>query len=303
MSDGWGEGWGDGPDGDGWQGGEWQGGAEPWRDLHEDLGRDPAPAPLAAGPDRAGAAAGGAGPASHPGQPDVAARPGRAVPVLAEAAVWAKPVALAGEQVLPVLPALRGLWPGGGLRRGSTVAVAGSRSLALAVLAGPSAAGSWCAAVGLPSLGLVAAAEVGVDLGHLALVADPGSDWAAVVAALLDALDVVLVGPPDRVRSGDHRRLVARARERGAVLVVAGAWEGADVRLTASDRQWTGLGLGHGHLQARRIEVVAEGRGAAARPRRAHLWLPAPHPPEAAAAAGSEAWPATAAGAGVRWAG
>ena len=186
-----------------------------------------------------------------------------------------RPVSLAGGRVLPVLPALAGLLPGGGLRRGSTVAVAGSTSLALALLAGPSAAGSWCAAVGLPSLGLAAAAEVGVAVGRLALVASPGTDWAAVVAALLDALDVVLVRLPERgVRAVDARRLGARARERGAVLVPLGLWDGSDVRLSVTASAWEGLEEGSGHLQARLVEVVAEGRGAASRPRRARLWLP-----------------------------
>jgi hypothetical protein len=196
--------------------------------------------------------------------------------VAARMAGRVQPVALAGERLLPVHPALSGLLPGGGLRRGSTVAVAGSTSLALALVAGPSAAGSWCAAVGVPSLGLVAAAEAGVAVGRLALVASPGPDWAAVVAALLDALDVVLVRPPDRVRAGDARRLVARARERGAVLVPLGRWEGADVRLSVVSASWQGVEEGAGHLRARLVEVAAEGRGAAARPRRARLWLPAP---------------------------
>lgn len=191
--------------------------------------------------------------------------------------------ALAGERLLPVAPALERLFPGGGLRRGSTVAVTGSTSLALAVLAGPSTAGSWCAAVALPALGLVAAAEMGVALERLALVPAPGPEWPAVVAALLDALDVVMVGTGPRVRPADTRRLVARARERGAVLLVLGGWDGADVRLSVSGAapkergrqcEWRGLGAGHGHLQARQVEVVAEGRGAASRVRRRRLWLP-----------------------------
>ena len=187
-----------------------------------------------------------------------------------------RPVSLAGERTLPVLPALASLLPEGGLRRGSTVAVADSTSLALALLAGPSAAGSWCAAVGLSSLGLVAAAEVGVALERFPLVARPGADWPVVVAALLDAVDVILLCPPPHVRTGDARRLAARARERGAVLVVTGGAVPADVRLSAVRAEWEGLGLGHGRLRARRMEVVASGRGAAARERRATLWLPAP---------------------------
>lgn len=186
-----------------------------------------------------------------------------------------RPVSLAGERLLSVLPALQGLFPEGGLRRGSTVAVTGGASLALALLAGPSAAGSWCAAVGLPSLGLVAASELGVALDRFPLVARPGADWPAVVATLLEAVDVVLLCPPAHVRTGDARRLAARARERGAVLVVTGGAVTADVRLSVAHAQWEGLGQGHGHLRARRVEIVSHGRGAAARERRVSLWLPA----------------------------
>jgi hypothetical protein len=147
----------------------------------------------------------------------------------------------------------------------------------LALLAGPSQAGSWCAAVGLPSLGLVAAAEVGVALERFPLVARPGDEWPAVVAALLEAVDVVLVCLPRHVRTGDARRLVARARDRGAVLITTGASTAlpADVRLSVAGALWEGLGQGHGRLRARRIDVVATGRGAASRERRASLWLPA----------------------------
>src|SRR5690606_40193124 len=81
-----------------------------------------------------------------------------------------RPTTLAREQRLPVLRPLEVLVPGAGLRRGSTVAVGsapgvtGATSLALALAAGASQNGSWVAAVGLRSLGLAAAAELGVAL-------------------------------------------------------------------------------------------------------------------------------------------
>jgi hypothetical protein len=130
----------------------------------------------------------------------------------------------------------------------------------------------------MPSLGLVMAAGVGVALERLALVANPGAEWPAVTAALLDAVDIVLVQPPPRFRSSDARRLAARARERGAVLLpLSSAWpEGADVRLAVTAGRWQGLGQGYGHLQGRKVEVMAAGRGAAARERRIRLWLPGP---------------------------
>jgi hypothetical protein len=196
----------------------------------------------------------------------------------------AQPVALAGERRLPVLPALASLLPDG-LRRGSVVAVQGATSLALALVAAASAEGSWCAAVGLPSLGLAAAGELGMALDRFPLVAAPrpGSGpggWAWVVAALLDAFDVVLAGgaTAGSCRPADARRLTARVRERGAVLVVVSSrWpESPAVRLTVAASAWEGPGRGDGRLRGRRVEVVASGRATAARERRARLWLPAP---------------------------
>jgi hypothetical protein len=186
-----------------------------------------------------------------------------------------RPVTMAGERTLPVIDAVRPLLPGGGLRRGATVAITGSTAVLLAVLAGPSAAGSWCAAVGLPWLGLAAAAELGIALDRLALVPEPGREWAATVATLIDGVDVVALGVPPRLRPADARRLAARARERGTVLVPFGDWPGADVLVRAGPSRWIGIGQGHGHLRARSIAVVVEGRGAAARPRHGRLWLPA----------------------------
>jgi hypothetical protein len=186
--------------------------------------------------------------------------------------------ALADERLLPVVAALRPLLPGRGLRRGTTVTVSRSAALALALVAGASAAGSWMAAVGLPDLGIVAAAETGIALERLALVPTPGARaWPAVVAALLDAVDVVLVRAPARLPPAQARRLAARARERGAVLVPLGAWPGpADLRLAVTASTWSGLGQGHGNLQARQVEVLVAGRGAATRERRGLLWLPSP---------------------------
>jgi hypothetical protein len=198
-----------------------------------------------------------------------------------------RPVTLAGEQTLPVLEALVGLLPGGALRRGSTVSVEGeaATTLALSLAAGPSGAGSWVAAVGLPSLGLAAAAEVGLVLERVVLVEQPPrSAWGSVIAALVGAFDVVLLGAPHRVVGSDARRLIARSRERGSVLVILertvpggtsrpGGLE-VDLRLRSGAVRWEGLGWGHGRLRARRVTVEVSGRRSANRPRQVTLWLP-----------------------------
>lgn len=201
------------------------------------------------------------------------------------------------EAVLPVLEALAPLLPGGGLRRGCTVEVAvggpvglgrgmrlegdaryeappvaGGSTLLLALLAGASSAGCWCALVGAPGVGLVAAVEAGVDLTRLALIPAPGAAFARVLGALLDGFDLVAVHPPPMLSAADARAASARARRFGSVLVAVGPWPGADVRLAPVQGNWEGLGDGHGRLRSRCLLVRASGRGAAGgRPRTVEL--------------------------------
>ncbi|GGM58949.1 hypothetical protein GCM10012275_32710 [Longimycelium tulufanense] len=182
---------------------------------------------------------------------------------------------LAAGRVLPVRAELSAVLPWSGLRRGGTVAVRGSTALLLALLAEATAAGSWAAVVGLPGLGVLAAAEAGVAVERLALVPRPGDEPAAVVAALLDGVDLVAVAGTDRIGRVGARKLAVRARQRGAVLVPFGSWPAADVELSCVAGQWHGLGAGHGYLRERQLLVRARGRGAAARPREAWLALPA----------------------------
>src|SRR5213079_731476 len=136
---------------------------------------------------------------------------------------------LAGERVLAVPGPLGALLPGGAVQRGTVVAVdgdagAGATSVALELAA--TAAGEWAAAIELDaSLGGLAAGEAGVALERFAVVRRvPPARWAAVVAALLDGFSVVLAEVPAYARVGDTRRLLARARERGGVLVAMGPW-------------------------------------------------------------------------------
>ena len=169
---------------------------------------------------------------------------------------------------LPVAAPLAGLLPGGGLRRGSTVAVHGSSALLLALLAEASRSGSWCALVGLPGIGVAAAADAGLDLSRTALVPRPGPRPATVVAALVDGVDVVVLGGAAAWRAGDRQRLAARVRQRGAVLVpvvgAPGAWPGADAELHAAGGTWSGLlGDGAGRLRARRVHLLCAARGRA----------------------------------------
>ena len=176
------------------------------------------------------------------------------------------------DKVVPVRPGLAELLPWGGLRRGSTVVVRGSTTVLLALLAEATANGSWAAVVGVPALGVLAAFELGVAVDRLALVPRPGGELGAVVAALLDGMAVVAVR--GTIAPELARRLSARARHRGAVLLPLDDWPGADLELSCTGRRWSGPDQGYGHLRTGELIVHARGRGAAARPVRTVLTLP-----------------------------
>jgi len=234
---------------------------------------------------------------------------------LAALRAGSQPATWTPREVLAADEGLGGLLDGPGLRRGWTVLLedhegAGGTSLLLRLLSAPSTAGIWCALVNFPAVGFAAAEELGVALDRLVAVADPGARFPSVVAALLEGCDLVIARPPRRLSRSDVARLVARTRERRAVLVVAGCGIGAlpgigalrgshlrgaplgnghlglgaeqvwpgevDVRLEVTGSSWFGIGPGHGRLMAHRIEVVARLRRASPAERRHLLWLHEP---------------------------
>ncbi len=196
-----------------------------------------------------------------------------------------RPTTPVAGRTLPVPPALAPLFPDGVLRRGMTITVSGlpghgATTLALALLGATSQTGSWCAAVGLPDPGVLAVAELGIDLRRVVFVPHPGAGWAEAAGDLLSGVDVVLVRPPGRARQTAARHLSARARERQTALVVlvdhASNWpQGGDLALSVGAVEWEGVGHGHGHLQGRRAQVRVSGRRAAGRAVECSLWLPA----------------------------
>ena len=187
-----------------------------------------------------------------------------------------------GERApLPLTESVATLLPHG-LRRGTAITVAGSTSLMLALAGEASRQGSWIAMVGMPHVGVVAAARRGVDLARLALVPHPGAQAASALAACIDGMDVVLVGQRLALSDADRRRITARVRERGGVLIAAGAgagqggagqggagqgsaWPGARMELTVESTRWTGLGAGDGRLRGREITVAVRENGGAVR--------------------------------------
>lgn len=165
---------------------------------------------------------------------------------------WDSPALPLASSLAEVLPL--------GLKRGQVIAVQGSTSLVLALVAEASREGSWTAVIGLPQVGVVAAARRGIELERLALIPHPGAQAPAVAGACVDGMDVVVLGPRLAMSDADRRRLAARARERGGVIISAGSWSGAHVNIAVESARWSGLGAGDGRLRARDMVVAVSSR-------------------------------------------
>lgn len=158
---------------------------------------------------------------------------------------------------LPTVPALARILPGGGLQSGGSYAVHNSATVAMALLAGPSATGAWCSVIGIPDFSVEAAHGLGINLERLILVPDPGAQWLTVTAALVDVVSIVLTRAPEHLAPTEWARLKARLRQRGAALITLGAWKQSDSTLAVAESAWEGLGSGTGHLRARRLKITA----------------------------------------------
>ena len=163
--------------------------------------------------------------------------------------------------VLEVPPALAELLPRRGLSRGSVVTLSGA-SLLLGMLASVTAAGAHAVVIGKPKLGLLAAAEMGAQLGRIAMIPDPGPDPVEIAAVLLDGVDVVVLSlGGNTVAPTRARAVTARARSKGAILIVTdGYWSGAELRLRSRVVGYDGIGRGTGRVRAMRMAVEAQGR-------------------------------------------
>ena len=181
---------------------------------------------------------------------------------------------LARERAVPLGGELQQLVPGGALTRGSVVRVdgGGATSVAYELAAAVTSLGEWVTAVDLEgTLGALAAREAGVALDRFAVARRvPPARWATVIAALLDGTSLVLAEVPRGINAGDARRLTARARERGSILLVCSPperWQaGTALTFVAENHAWDGPEE-VGFLTRRALVVRVEGHGAATRPR------------------------------------
>ncbi|MEJ1086757.1 hypothetical protein WDU99_00320 [Microbacterium sp. Mu-80] len=177
------------------------------------------------------------------------------------------------ETVLPVDAALQAILPKGGLHTGAVYSVSPSPSLVFALMSAVSRRGSWCAAVGMPTLGLEAAATFGIDLSRLILVPSPGERWLAVISALAEVVPLIAMSPGTAVRDQEATRLAARLRDRGCTLLSTAQWPQSEGMISLHDPHWEGIGEGWGMLSDRTVTVTAQTRSAP-RPQSLQVRLP-----------------------------
>jgi len=198
--------------------------------------------------------------------------------------------------LLPLDPAFAALLPEEGLQTGTSYTVSPSPSLVLALLSAASQKGHWCAVVGMPTLGVEAAAAYGIDLARLILVPTPGERWLAATSALAEVVPLIVVVPGTRARDADVSRLSARLRDRGCTLLVTessgtGRWPQSEGTIRLHDPHWHGLGTGWGLLSERTVTVTAQTRHNP-RPTSVRVQLPGGHGAIEAVAAELTALPA-----------
>lgn len=193
-------------------------------------------------------------------QPDAGKGQGasaEAVPAGAVGAMTATPP----ELLLPLPGGLAPLLPAGALRRGTAVQVSRSTSLLLALAAAVAEGETWCALMAMPDVGLAAAAEAGLDLDRTVVVPRPGPDAPAVLGALIDGFDVVVLGRCPALTDGERRGVMTRLRTREAVLLVGDTWPGAQTVLEVGESSWFGVSDGAGVLTGREVTVTSAARG------------------------------------------
>ena len=161
---------------------------------------------------------------------------------------------LASQRPRPVAGPFASLFPNG-LRPGASVAVRAAKPAlipaamrnAITLAAGVVPSDGWVAAVGVSSMGVLAAAEAGLALDRLVFLAAPESVWGAVAVAAVDAFDVIVLSVPKRPKAAEVRRLAGRARERGTTVIAFGpgaAEWGGEARIVTSGVEWSGVGDG-----------------------------------------------------------
>ncbi|MFD2024088.1 hypothetical protein [Promicromonospora aerolata] len=166
----------------------------------------------------------------------------------------------ASVELNPPSVRLASILPNESMPRGTAVVVAGSAHF-LVQLIGATLASGWVAVVGWPEINAIALSEAGADLEHAVMVPDARGRSAEVIAALLDGVDQVVVGPHVALTASEQHQLLARARRRNNTLLTGRAWENAALRMRVDRATWSGARHGDYWLREVRYDVARQARG------------------------------------------
>lgn len=162
---------------------------------------------------------------------------------------------------IPVAPELAALFPSGGLERGHVYGCRGDAWLSLmyVLIAQSTQEGSWVSMINLDFVAMMSAQEQGVALQRVLCVDAKGDAavWTHVVGACVDGVDIVVVYRP-QCRTSDVRRIEARLKAHGSILIVVGdpgAFSPAVV-LTGHTTHWDFST----YAMSRSVQVTASGR-------------------------------------------
>jgi hypothetical protein len=169
------------------------------------------------------------------------------------------------DQVIAVPGPIGDLLPGGGMPRGRVIGCPRG-ALVCALLAATTNAGLHAAVLGglrASRINMGAAAEMGADIGRIALV-DAGDRATEVVGVLADGIPVIVLDDPSvRLQPRQEEALRGRLRDKGAVLITTNEF---GVRQPYLDIEVThiadhGLGQGRGRVQGFDLNVRVSRQG------------------------------------------
>ena len=157
----------------------------------------------------------------------------------------------------------------GGLPRGAAAQVADCPALLVHLLAAVTAQGGCAAVVNHPQLAVAAVEAAGGDIDRLVLVPDSHPHTAAVLATLVEGMDMVIYHPltgQSEVTPTFARSVDARLKKSECSLVVCGGtWPSSRLSIDAEVSGVMGLGQGSGRVRA--IELNGRVWGKAQPPR------------------------------------
>ncbi|WP_125175056.1 hypothetical protein [Corynebacterium bovis] len=168
------------------------------------------------------------------------------------------------RRTAPVPAWLGGHLAAGGLPRGAVTVAADCPPVLVDLLTAVTAAGGCAGVVGYPRLALAAVEAAGGDVGRIVVVPDPAPHAEAVVATLVEGLDLLIYAPAGRrVPPTAARPVEARLRRSRCAFVVCGGddvWPHARLRMAVRSTGVVGLGRGSGRIRGVEVEVSVHGR-------------------------------------------